>query len=277
MRPVRIGFFGFVLLVACRKVAAPAPAATYAVLNSAIVQDAGPVSAAPSAAPVAAAPLDSVHGTAEPGREPLDPPKVERVHVPKDKPASVVRAPTGTAFRVVFIPGLCSNAQAYLQSFPEAAREHGGIVAIDGDRPCGARGSEFHSFTWSAVLQRSRIDAALAAVGATTPDNGFTLVGYSSGASIAQMIHERWPELFPRLVLIAPPEDPNVERLRKARGVVSMSCRLDVPYRMKAATTRLLAKGIPSIYLEMPGCTHGDVADGERIFGEAFAWLEARS
>ena len=90
------------------------------------------------------------------------------------------------------------------------------------------------------------------------------------------MIHERWPELFPRLVLIAPPEDPKVERLLKARGVVSMSCRLDVPFRVKTATSHLLAKGIPSIYLEMPGCTHGNVADGERIFGAAFEWLEAR-
>lgn len=207
-------------------------------------------------------------------REDLGPAEVERVLVSKDSPASVVRASHGSRARVVFLPGLCSNAYAYLLSFPEAARSHGGVVAIDGDQPCGDPNSGFRTFTWSAPLQRSRIDAAIAAVGVTAPADGFTLVGYSSGASIAQMIHERWPALFPRLVLIAPPEDPTVERLTKARGVVSMSCSLDVPYRMKDARDRLNAKGVPSIYLEMPKCTHGNITDGERVFSEAFEWLD---
>lgn len=204
----------------------------------------------------------------------LPPVTVERVAVVKDSPASVVRAPRGSTARIVFMPGLCSNAYAYLLAFPETARTHGGVVAIDGDAPCGAADSGFHSFTWSATLQKSRIDAALAAASANAPSDGFTLVGYSAGASIAQMVHERWPKVFPRLVIIAPPEDPTVERLTKARGVVSMSCRFDVPYRMKDATNRLNAKGIPAIYLEMPGCTHGNIADGERVFTEAFEWLD---
>jgi pimeloyl-ACP methyl ester carboxylesterase len=209
-------------------------------------------------------------------REDLGPATVERVDVPKDSPASFVRAAHGTKARVVFMPGLCSNAYAYLLAFPEAARAHGGVIAIDGDQPCGEPNSGFRTFTWSAALQRARIDAALAALGATAPADGFTLVGYSSGASIAQMIQERWPTLFPRLVIIAPPEDPTVERLAKARGVVSMSCSLDVPYRMKDATNRLNAKGVPSIYLEMPRCSHGNITDGERVFSEAFEWLDGR-
>ena len=224
----------------------------------------------------AAVPAPPVHPLAstESRKEDFGPAEVERVNVPKDSPASVVRALHGSTTRVVFMPGLCSNAYAYLLAFPEAARSHGGVVAIDGDQPCGEPDSGFHSFTWSASLQRSRIDAALAASGATAPSDGFTLVGYSAGASIAQMVHERWPELFPRLVIIAPPEDPKVERLAKAHGVVSMSCSLDVPYRMKDATNRLNAKGVPSIYLEMPKCSHGNVTDGERVFTEAFEWLD---
>jgi hypothetical protein len=27
----------------------------------------------------------------------------------------------------------------------------------------------------------------------------------------------------------------------------------------------------------MPGCTHGNIADGERVFGEAFDWLAANA
>lgn len=207
--------------------------------------------------------------------QPLPPVKVERSAVPRDVPASYVRARGDTA-RIVFLPGLCSNAYAYLLAFPETARAHGGIIAIDGDQPCGAPDSGFRMFTWSAPLQRARIEAALGALALKAPPDGLTLVGYSAGASIAQMIHARWPAEFPRLVLIAPPEDVYVEKLTKARGVVSMSCRLDVPYRMKAATKELTAKSVPSIYLEMPGCTHGGVTEGERIFGEAFDWLDAR-
>jgi pimeloyl-ACP methyl ester carboxylesterase len=205
---------------------------------------------------------------------PAGPATVERVRVPKDSSASIVRAAQGDGTRVVFLPGLCSNAYAYLLSFPEAARSHGGVIAIEGDKPCGAPDSGFRSFTWDATLQRSRIEAALAASGATAPSDGFTLVGYSAGASIAQMAHAKWPDLFPRLVLIAPPEDPNIARLTTARGVVSMSCSRDVPTRMKSAAKSLNAKGVPAIYLEMPNCTHGQVQDGERIFGEAFDWLD---
>ena len=136
--------------------------------------------------PVASAPPSAL-ASAEIRREELGPAQVERVNVAKDSPASVVRAAHGSTARVVFMPGLCSNAYAYVLAFPEAARSHGGVVAIDGDQPCGEPDSGFHSFTWSATIQRSRIDAALAAAVARAPHYGFTLAGYSAGASIAQM------------------------------------------------------------------------------------------
>jgi hypothetical protein len=56
-----------------------------------------------------------------------------------------------------------------------------------------------------------------------------------------------------------------------------MCCSLDATWRMKIAAQRLAVRKIPSIYLEMPGCTHGNIADGERIFNTAFEWLEAPS
>jgi pimeloyl-ACP methyl ester carboxylesterase len=244
--------------------------------------DVAPGTVRPELPSPASAPAPNVVNAppAPPAPEPPTPPepaKVERVPVPKDHEASFVRAEQGALARVVFLPGLCSNAFAYLSAFPEAARAHGGVVAIDGDQPCGARDSGYHSFTWDSALQRERVEAALAASGAEMPADGFTLVGYSAGASIAERMHQKWPEMFPRLVLIAPPDDPSVDRLRTARGVVSMSCAFDVPDRMKKATKRLQAKGVPSFYIEMPGCTHGQVAEGERVFGEAFAWLDGLS
>ena len=243
----------FSFVAACRE---PSPPAA---IHAARVTDASPPPTA-SALPEVEAP------------PPPTPATVERVTVPKDVVASVVR---GASTHIAFMPGLCSSAYAYMLGFPEAARAHGGVVAIEGDAPCeGAPG--FRSFTWSPRLQRSRIEAAFAAANIPIPKDGLTLVGYSAGASIAEMMHHQWPELFPKLVLIAPPMAPKMDNLRKAHAVVAMSCSRDVPYLMKAAAKSLAAIDVPSKYVEMPSCTHGQVADGERAFGDAFDWLDAR-
>ncbi|HEX7665029.1 MAG TPA: hypothetical protein VF407_10975, partial [Polyangiaceae bacterium] len=63
-------------------------------------------------------------------------------------------------------------------------------------------------------------------------------------------------------------------KLVDAQGVVSMSCSYDVPGRMKSGAKKLGARGVRATYMEMPKCTHGNIADGERIFDEAFAWLD---
>jgi hypothetical protein len=238
------------------------------------------VSSDPAAAPIvtssidradAAAPIAAVSSSTP---APLPFPTIEHAEVAKDSPTYFIRGENPAQARVVFMPGLCSNAAAYLTAFPIAARDHGGIVAIDGDKPCGAKDSGFHSFTWSADMQHARIEKALAAAGQSPPPDGYTLVGYSAGASIAEMVHQKWPDLFPRLLLIAPPEDLWIDKLMKAKAVVSMSCSRDVPGRMKDGAKKLGAKGVRSIYMEMPKCTHGNITEGERIFGEAFAWLD---
>jgi len=211
-----------------------------------------------------------IASSAELPAEPPPPAVVERAPVRKDAQVSFVR---GAHTHIAFMPGLCSNAYAYMLGFPEAARAHGGVVAIEGDVPCeGAPG--FRSFTWSPALQKTRIEAAFAAANVPIPDEGITLVGYSAGASIAEMMHHAWPKLFPKLVLIAPPMAPKIDRLKDARAVVAMSCSLDVPYLMKAAAKSLGEVHVPATYMEMPKCTHGQLADGERVFGEAFDWLD---
>jgi pimeloyl-ACP methyl ester carboxylesterase len=193
------------------------------------------------------------------------------VEVPGDVPAAVVRAPAGRRTRTVFLPGVCSNAYAYLYGFPEAARAAGGVVALDGDQPCNGA---FRTFTTDAARQHARIDAALAAAGITDVPGGVTLVGYSRGATIAELLSLQWPDRYPRLVLIGSPRDPNLDRLTRAQAVATMSCSLDVPARMKTGAKRLAARGQRAAYFEMPGCTHGQLAEGDRVFSEVFAWLE---
>jgi pimeloyl-ACP methyl ester carboxylesterase len=227
-------------------------------------------------APTAEAAPSSAPSTATPAVE--TPATVERVAVPRDSVAAVVRGREGAAPAIVFLPGVCSNAYAYLLSFPEAARAHGGVVAIDGDQPCGAPNSGFHSFSWDPLKQNARVEAALRAAGITTiPREGLTLVGYSAGASIGELMVQRWPGRYARVVLIGAPSEPSAARLADARGVVTMSCSRDVPVRMRDAAKHLAKAGVPATYLEMPGCTHGNVADGEHVFGEAFDWLGANA
>jgi pimeloyl-ACP methyl ester carboxylesterase len=211
-------------------------------------------------------------GAPPPPPAPPPPARVERMLVPGDLPASIVRGAGDSPPLTVFMPGVCSNGNAYLQTFPEAARRHGGAVAIEGDQPCGVKG--FRTFSWDAGRQHARVEAALAAAGlAEIPREGITLVGYSQGAALAEQMAARWPERYARVVLIGAPTDPAARSFTRARGLVTMSCDRDVPARMKQAAQAALRSGTPALYLGMPGCTHGNVADAERVFDEAFDWL----
>lgn len=205
---------------------------------------------------------------------PAPPAVVERLLVPGDLVASIVRSKEGTPPVTVFMPGMCSNGNAYLQTFPEAARKQGGVVAIEGDQPCGVEG--FRTFSWDAGRQHARVEAALAAAGLTEiPREGITLVGYSQGAALAEQMVQRWPNRYARVVLIGAPTDPSPKSLTRARALVTMSCSLDVPGRMKQAAHAASRAGIPATYFEMPGCRHGNVAEAERVFDETFDWLRA--
>ncbi|MBK9260613.1 MAG: alpha/beta hydrolase [Polyangiaceae bacterium] len=228
-----------------------------------------PSASAPSAsAPSASAPVAAVPAI-EPG-----PAVVERFEVPGDRPASIVKSADGRPPRLVFFPGICSNGGAYLYGFAEAARAHGGAIAIDGDRPCGNL-RDFSSITSDPDHEEPRFYAALRAAGVADPQNHeVILVGYSLGATLIENLVKKSPERYPRVILIGSPRDPRLDRLQGARAVVTMSCSQDVPGRMKGASKRLTAAGIASMYLEMPRCTHGHIEDGDRVFGEAFSWLD---
>jgi pimeloyl-ACP methyl ester carboxylesterase len=207
--------------------------------------------------------------------EPPAPAVVERFDVKGDLPASIVRALDAKDPRTVFVAGLCSNANAYLQSFPESARKHGGAIAVEGDQRCTDDGM-FRSYSWDATKLNARIEKALAAAGVDPfPTEGVTLVGYSQGAALGEQLAARWPSRYPRLVVIGAPTEPNAANFAKTKGVVTMSCSLDVPARMRDASKRIKKAGVPSTYLEMPKCHHGHVADAERVFDEAFSFFES--
>jgi len=56
-----------------------------------------------------------------------------------------------------------------------------------------------------------------------------------------------------------------------------ISGEFEVKDRMQRAAGALEAAGIPATYLEMPGAKHGQMGDAERIFSEAFSYLDAHA
>lgn len=208
------------------------------------------------------------------GPEKLEGPAVvEPLEVPGDAPAWMVRAADGRPPRIVFLPGICSNAGAYLMGFPEAARAHGGAVAMDGDRPCGAS-KDFRSISSDPHHEEPRIRAVLRAAGWGDEDpKGILLVGYSLGATLIENLVQKAPAQYSRVMLIGSPKNPRLDRLKGAERVATMSCSLDVPFRMKGAVKTLEAGSVTTKYFEMPGCTHGNFAEPEKILGEALGWL----
>ena len=206
------------------------------------------------------------------------PPTVERLLVPGDLVASVIRGTTKKPPLTVFIAGLCSNAEAYLYTFPQAAQKQGGVVAIEGDQLCGPGvDPRYRTYSWDATKQHARIEAAMAAAGVTEiPKEGLTLVGYSQGAAIAEQLAAKYPQRYARIVLIASPSDPVPRDFAKSRALVTMACSRDASLsRMKSTATATTKIGTPATYFQMPDCIHGQVADGENIFGKSFDWLSA--
>jgi predicted esterase len=191
--------------------------------------------------------------------------------VPGDEPGFLVPGPGSANPRMLFLHGMCSNGVGDVQAFQYAANEHGGVLAIPGDTKCDEAGVlRKHSFDLDKL--DARIQAAFAAAGSEAED--IVLIGHSQGAFLGERLAERWPRRYSRLILIGAPAEPSAARLRHVRGAVMVSGEHDVTVRMKQGAAELQAAGVPSTYLEMPGAKHGQMGDAERVFGEAFTWLE---
>jgi len=202
------------------------------------------------------------------------PVEVYTLNITDDLPGFAVPGPDGANPRMLFLHGMCSAGVGDVQAFQFTASEHGGILAIRGDTPCDEAGTlRKHSFDLDKL--DARIRAAFDVSGGEADD--LVLVGHSQGAFLGERLAEQWPQRYSRLVLIGAPTEPSAARLRHVRGAVMVSGEFDVTARMQRAAAELQAAGIPSTYLEMPGAKHGQMGDAERIFGEAFSWLEANA
>jgi pimeloyl-ACP methyl ester carboxylesterase len=175
--------------------------------------------------------------------------------------------------KTVFLTGSCTSPLTYLRAFRQAAAEHGGMIALQGDKTCrdGTR-------RWSpdALATSARIDAALRAVG-IEDGSDVTLVGYSQGAERAEWLAHRFHAKYTRFVLMAGPIVPSGNRLAAARAVVTLAGYGDVRENMADGAKRLRRSSIPAIYMELPGGTHhGELAPAANaVIARALEWVDA--
>lgn len=228
--------------------------------------------------PVSTPPTDDNRAAMTPGEgahqedAPSDAPvRVDTVPVPGDLPAFVLRGGRGSK-RMVFLHGHCSHGLGYVQSFQHAAARHGTVVAVQGNRACGD--GSFREWTDTAERLDRRIEAAFRAAGDAGPLTGLAVVGYSSGAVLAEMLAHKAPERYAHVVLIGGPQKPTEWRLRRARSTAMIAGERDRQDLMRLGARDLHASGIPSAFFELPGAKHGQMGpDAEPVMARALDWL----
>lgn len=227
------------------------------------------------AAPLAAGSVSTPVPTASAPPKTPEPPavRVESVPVPDDAPVFVLRGGRGKR-RMVFLHGHCSHALGYLQSFQHAAAKHGTILAVQADKPCGD--GPFREWTNTAEALDVRVEAAFRASGDEADLEGLAIIGYSSGAVLAEMLAHKYPARYSHVVLLGGPQKPVEWRLRKTRSTVMIAGERDRQDLMQSGARELRASGIPSTFLILPGAKHGQMGpEAERVMTEAFDWLWA--
>ena len=236
------------LITACRSRGAPPPLALDA--SASALDDAG----GPTASP--------------------DPPvEAKTIAVPNDLPVYFVAGHRGAPARFLFFHGACTNGLGYIQSFAFAAADRGSIMALQGEHDCGGG---LRLWTSGASRMNARVEAGFAAAGETR-QGPVTAIGYSQGANVAESLAATHPDTYRRLVLIGQPRSVDAASLARLDGAVLMAGTFDNPPVMRESMRRLLARGVPATFIELPKARHGQLPDAERLMGEALAWLDANA
>lgn len=183
--------------------------------------------------------------------------------------AFVLRGSRAKGYAVLF-GGQCAQPQGYADAIKLAAARRTQLVALRGDRPCSG---EFRGWKFDLDALSQRIDRTFRGLGLGEPRD-VLLIGYSQGASVAELLAAREPEKFTRVVLIAKPSRPDPWHFKKARAVVTMAGTLDAQQAMIQGGRALAAAGVRARYFPLPGAAHGYMGDDpEGTFEDVFAWL----
>ena len=181
----------------------------------------------------------------------------------------VVRGGAGTGQAVLF-GGVCAQPQGYADAIKIAASSRVQLVALRGDKPCSG---EFRGWKFDLDGLSGRIDRTFRALG-LGPAHDVLLIGYSQGASVAELLAAREPEKYTRVVLMAKPSKPEPWHFGKTKAVATMAGTKDAQQLMVSGSRALSAAGVRSRYFPLPGAAHGYMGDDpEGTFEKVFAWL----
>lgn len=252
----------------------------------------GPVTAphpTTSAAVASAAPPPSAEATAEPAPSASDAPIASAsaapeeppvtpitIEIPKDKKVHVVFGKPGNPHVFVYLHGKCGDPLAF-RAFAKILPPRGTLVAMRGDIKC-----EGGQPNWSndIMLLDQRIKKALDVVeekrGEPLDKDHLVAIGYSAGALRAESLSTRYPERYPRVVLIGGPRAPKQGNLGKTERILLMAGELDVRKPLRDASADFVKAGRLSRFIEIPGAKHGEYGpEAEAIMSDALDWIAA--
>ena len=263
----RVWLFASLALIAACSNKAPAPVEAP---RAAITPLAPPAeTAVPVVAEVApSAPL--AEEAAAPPEAPIDPIKIK---VKLDKPVLVVPGETKTP--IVYLHGRCGDPTAFT-AWAATGKKYGTIISFTGDQKCkhGTRTQ------WSAddtALDR-RITRAIEAVqqelGIEIDGSRRIVIGYSQGSLRAEGLATRFPDRYPRAVLIGGPRAPRETSLGKSEAVLIMVGDHDAREHLREATHKLEKRGKRVRYLELKDARHGEYgSEAGPTMQQGFEWL----
>lgn len=203
------------------------------------------------------------------------PPVVEPVSVPVSRDKRVWVVPGETTTPIVYLHGRCGDPHAFV-AWAQVGRKFGTILSLTGDIKCKA-GNRTQWTEDIASIDR-RVTAAIAAasekLGIEIDGTKRIVVGYSQGSLKAEALASRFPDRYPRAVLIAGPRGPRDENLRKTEAILFMVGDQDAREHLREATRKLEKRGKTVRYLELRGARHGEYGpDAEKTVAEGLEWL----
>lgn len=198
----------------------------------------------------------------------------QNLEIPGDRAAYVLPGNSGDPRVIVYLHGMCGDVTAP-DYFRESLRQRGTLLALRGDTPCAGE-----RFKWrddpSRILQRLR--AALKRLneqqGTELSLDGVILFGYSQGADRAEKLAQRYPVLFPRVVLGGPPMRASAVRLARAQRVAILGGELETTETMRAGADALQTAGIACRYFTLECAYHGYYGTRpEQQLSEVLDWV----
>lgn len=209
---------------------------------------------------------------AAPPEAPIDPIKIK---VKLDRAVLVVPGETPTP--IIYLHGRCGDPTAF-SAWASTGKKYGTIISFTGDQKC-KHGTRTQWSVDDAGLDRRitrAIEAVKAELGIEIDPSRRIVIGYSQGSLRAEALATRFPDRYPRAVLIGGPRGPRETSLTKSEAVLIMVGDHDAREHLRDATHKLEKRGKRVRYLELKDARHGEYgSEAGSTMKQGFEWLLA--